>query len=376
MIPLRCKSHKQPVQRLWQVARAPGGIPAGRSIEGAWAENTQRPGAWIKEARALSPGIYCQLCLESGLKTPMPDYDEADIKAAGLNDPPHIGLKASEFSADRAWAIVEKEYRSLIVAKRERPAAPARYDRTLREDKRLDPRMREALYDRLLQGGDLWSHQALAIDAALEGKDVVIETATASGKSLCYWVPIFNSLVSNEKATALYIAPLNALAEDQMRSIERFSRRPPPSSLRPWDHYTRSVDVGATPILVARYDGSTSPQSQLRTRIRKAQPRVLVTNPDMLHYGILPHHDKLWIEFFRNLRFIVIDELHVYKGMFGTHFANVLRRVLRIVKSYGGKPQIIACSASIGNPLDLFKAVAGRPSPILVAASANGAPLV
>ncbi|MDP2728961.1 MAG: DEAD/DEAH box helicase [Dehalococcoidales bacterium] len=370
----RCRKHRQPLQKLWQIAQASDGELAGRTIDGSARENKQRPGGWILDKSGLLPGLYCKMCIQEGSKIPLPDYDDRDIAEAGLNDPPHIGLKAADFSAQNTWRIIEKEFGRLVVITRDRAKTSPIFDASLRTDQRLDTSIRTTLYDRILMGSNLWAHQAKAIDAALNGNDVVIETATASGKSLCYWVPILNMAVKRPTSTAIYIAPLNALAEDQMRAVEKFGGEPQAYSSGTLEYYTRSVKIGSSVVRVARYDGSIK-DSALRRRISRSSPQVLVTNPDMLHYGILPNHSTIWSDLFGNLGYIVLDELHVYKGMFGAHFANVVRRVLRLAQMHGQRPQIIACSASIGNPSELFQLITGRPSPILVSASDNGAPV-
>ena len=348
---------------------------AGRPLEGAY-KGGLLPGGWIQEGRELAEGLYCQLCLDDGDCDPLADYDEQDLADAGLLDTPHIGQSASDFSLDAAWERLSKPLSKLVIATRDRAASPARFDTRLRTDARLHSELRTALYERVLGGGDLWSHQADAIDAALAGKDVVVETATASGKSLCYWVPILNGVLQEPTATALYIAPLNALVEDQLQAVERFGSHPSTGHVKPgsYAHYARTVRIGSSSLLVGRYDGSLK-SDDVRRLIRQNKPQVIVTNPEMLHYSIVPHHRKAWSYLVSNLRYLVLDELHVYKGMFGANFANILRRLFRLAAHYGNEPQIIGCSASIGNPEALFRALTGRDKQTLIPASANGAPL-
>ncbi len=205
---------------------------------------------------------------------------------------------------------------------------------------------------------------------------MVVETATASGKSLTYWVPILNTMLKESTGTAIYLAPLNALVEDQLQAIERPAADPPIVHARPgsYSQYVRKVRLGSKTVVVARYDGTLQNQD-LRKQIRSERPQVIVTNPDMLHRSMIPHHAGASAHLFANLRFIVLDEMHVYKGMFGSNLANILRRVLRVASHYGQKPQIIACSASIGNPKELFAALTGRVDPIVIPASASGMPV-
>ena len=180
----------------------------------------------------------------------------------------------------------------------------------------------------------LYTHQVEAIEQIRAGKNIVIETGTASGKTLCYNLPVLESLLERPSTCALYIFPTKALAQDQIRALANFSSGDPAlqSALR-----------------LHPYDGDT-PQDR-RRQIREAV-NLLVTNPDMLNIAILPHHPR-WSRFFANLRFVVIDEMHTYRGVFGSHVANVVRRLRRICHYYGGNPQFICCSATIANPLAL-----------------------
>ncbi|MCZ6680820.1 MAG: DEAD/DEAH box helicase [Candidatus Poribacteria bacterium] len=180
----------------------------------------------------------------------------------------------------------------------------------------------------------LYTHQAESIERIRSRKNIVIETGTASGKTLCYNLPVLECLLESPSACALYLFPTKALAQDQIRVLVNLAEAHPDleSALR-----------------VHTYDGDT-PQYQ-RRRIRE-EANLLVTNPDMLNIGILPHHSR-WSRFFANLRFVVIDEMHAYRGVFGSHVANVMRRLLRICDYYGGRPQFICCSATIANPLEL-----------------------
>lgn len=373
MISFRCRKHRQSVQRLWQIAPVGKSSRAARPLEGAHLTGLS-PGAWVKENRKLAPGLYCQHCMDSGDVSPLPDYDEQDLREVGLLDTPHIGQTASDFDLDAAWKKLSKPLSKMVVATRDRAAAPARFDTRLRSDTRLQPDLRTILYDHVLRGGDLWSHQAAAIDSAFSGKDVAVETATASGKSLCYWVPVLNELLREPNATAIYVAPLNALVEDQLQAVERFgSDTPTHATPGSYDHATRTIRLGSRSLLAGRYDGTLT--DDVKKRIRTNRPRIVVTNPEMLHRSILPQHGKSWNYLVSNLRYLVLDEMHVYKGMFGANFANVLRRLFRLAAYYGREPQVIGCSASIGNPEALFTALTGRNKPVLIQASASGAPL-
>ncbi len=246
MISFWCRKHRQPMQQLWQVAQDGSHGRAGRPLGGNSKEGLT-PGGWLKENRKLVPGLYCQHCLADGDTAPLGEYDQEDLADAGLLDTPHVGQGAIDFQLDVAWKKLSQPLSKLVVATRDRKASPAKIDTRLRTDSRLHRDLRTALYGRMLAGGDLWSHQAAAIDAGLEHKDVVVETATASGKSLCYWVPVLNEILKNPSTTALYIAPLNALVEDQLRAVERFGSDPPMTASQfrgRIAHYTRSIRIG------------------------------------------------------------------------------------------------------------------------------------
>jgi DEAD/DEAH box helicase domain-containing protein len=177
----------------------------------------------------------------------------------------------------------------------------------------------------------LYSHQSAAVEQVRAGKNVVAVTPTASGKTLCYNLPVLNAVLENADRRALYMFPTKALAQDQLAELH--------------DLATRLDDRFG----VFTYDGDTPGDARRAIRERG---HIVLTNPDMLHTGILPHHTK-WIRLFENLRYIVLDELHTYRGVFGSHLANVLRRLRRIARFYGSNPQFICCSATIANPGEL-----------------------
>jgi DEAD/DEAH box helicase domain-containing protein len=201
----------------------------------------------------------------------------------------------------------------------------------------LDPRLISNLQSRGILS--LYSHQSHAIAAALRGDNVAVVTGTASGKTLCYNLPVLQALLADARARALYLFPTKALAQDQANELSQLT-----SNLQ-------------SPIPVRLYDGDT-PQAQ-RSAIRKAGG-ILISNPDMLHTGILPHHTK-WESLFSNLHYVVLDELHTYRGVFGSHMANVLRRLRRICAFYGSAPQFICASATIANPKELAERLIEAP---------------
>ncbi|MGB4223130.1 MAG: DEAD/DEAH box helicase, partial [Syntrophorhabdus sp.] len=187
------------------------------------------------------------------------------------------------------------------------------------------------LLQKILTGqgiGKLYSHQAQAIELVHQGRDVVLVTPTASGKTLCYNIPVLQKILEEPETRAIYLFPTKALANDQMTEIHGLIR-----------------ELKAN-IKTFTYDGDTPDDA--RQAIRK-QGNVVVTNPDMLHAGILPHHTK-WQKLFSNLKYVVVDELHIYRGVFGSHVTNVFRRLKRICRFYGQDPVFICCSATVANP--------------------------
>ena len=184
----------------------------------------------------------------------------------------------------------------------------------------------------------LYAHQATAIGHIRNGKHIVIVTGTASGKTLCYTVPVTEALLDDGNATMLFIYPTKALAQDQLRALGAFQESEP-----------------GIQFMAGTYDGDT-PQN-LRRRIRDGS-NVVLTNPDMLHQGILPQHAR-WSRLFASLKYIVIDEVHAYRGVFGSHLANVMRRLKRICRHYGATPQFICCSATIANPREHAERICG-----------------
>ncbi|TET55578.1 MAG: DEAD/DEAH box helicase, partial [Dehalococcoidia bacterium] len=196
----------------------------------------------------------------------------------------------------------------------------------------------------------LYSHQAKAVNAIFGGKNVIIATPSASGKTLCYHLATLDALLRDRNSHALYIFPTKALAQDQLRSLKQIAR--PLSSRAPTG---RGGVISQDAIAV--FDGDT-PQNE-RANIRR-RARIVLTNPDMLHLGILPHHQS-WARLFRNLKYVVIDETHVYRGVFGSHVANVLRRLRRLCSSYGSAPQFICSSATIANPEEHARNIIGLP---------------
>jgi DEAD/DEAH box helicase domain-containing protein len=180
----------------------------------------------------------------------------------------------------------------------------------------------------------LYAHQRAAWDTAARGEHLILATGTASGKSLAFNLPVLDAIAREPKTRAFYLYPTKALAQDQARALAKLE---PPN------------------VRAAIYDGDTPPER--RWQIRK-WANLILTNPDMLHVGVLPHHDR-WADVLHNLRYVVVDEAHVYRGVFGSHVANVLRRLRRLARVYGADPQFLLASATIANPRELASALAG-----------------
>ncbi|MDX2270265.1 MAG: DEAD/DEAH box helicase [Bryobacter sp.] len=211
----------------------------------------------------------------------------------------------------------------------------------------VDARLAKGLRERGIER--LYSHQAQAFEHLEAGRNVVVVTPTASGKTLCYNLPVLNKLLAEPGARALYLFPTKALAEDQLHELHA------------------AVEQMGSDLKCFTYDGDT-PQDARRAIRERAN--VVMTNPDMLHAGILPHHTK-WAKLFENLRYFVIDEMHYYRGVYGSHLANILRRLKRLCAFYGAKPQFICCSATIANPKELAEAVTEEEFALV---DRNGAP--
>lgn len=224
------------------------------------------------------------------------------------------------------------------------PAREAKYAPFPEE---LDVRIVQVLKARGIER--LYTHQRQALECALSGRDLVVVTPTASGKTLCYNLPVLNAILKDNAARALYLFPTKALSSDQVSELYSM------------------VEALGEDIKAYTYDGDTP--ASARTAIRQAG-HVVVTNPDMLHQGILPHHTK-WVRLFENLKYVVIDEIHAYRGVFGSNLANVLRRLERICAFYGAHPTFICCSATIHNPKELAESMTARSMTMI---DDNGAP--
>lgn len=211
----------------------------------------------------------------------------------------------------------------------------------------VHPRLVEALKKKGFSS--LYSHQSQAWQKIREGKNVVVVTPTASGKTLCYNLPVLDCILRDPSSRAIYLFPTKALSQDQRAELDE------------------TIELLGEEIKIFTYDGDTPQDAR---RAIRSQGHIIITNPDMLHSGILPHHTK-WIKLFENLKYIIIDELHNYRGVFGSHVANVIRRLKRIASFYGAKPQFILSTATIANPQDMAQKMIEEPVELI---DQNGAP--
>jgi len=256
-----------------------------------------------------------------------------------MSTPPRRSADSPAGLADEIAA--SKFFRDAVVHRRHLPGAPARFAEPAAP-------LPEPLARALRANGvtRLYAHQAEAIDALRAGRNVVAVTPTASGKSLVYMVPTIERALESPAATSLYLFPYKALAQDQLRSFRSLAAATDPR-----------LEAGA-----AVYDGDT-PESERRA-IRAHPPRVLITNPDMLHLAVLAHH-RPWADFFARLDLVVIDELHVYRGVFGSHLHHVIARLRRLCRHYAATPRFVACSATIGNPGAFAEGLIGEPFQVI-----------
>jgi DEAD/DEAH box helicase domain-containing protein len=243
-----------------------------------------------------------------------------------------------------ATLLADPEIAPLIAAHRQLEPRPPRHAPWPRG---IDPRLVTALRGRGIEAP--YTHQAAAFEHASARRNVVVVTPTASGKTLCYNLPVLDAIAKDPAARALYLFPTKALAADQLVELRAFAD---------------AADLG---LKSHTYDGDTPPN--VRSVVRAAG-QVVITNPDMLHSAILPHHTK-WFKLFENLQYVVVDELHTYRGLFGSHVANVVRRLRRICRHYGADPVFVCASATIANPRELAERIIEAPVELV---DDNGAP--
>jgi DEAD/DEAH box helicase domain-containing protein len=272
----------------------------------------------------------------------MPDTLSLDFSSGA----PELGLSrpAGLDAALARFETLRGDPGSVVRAIHHQPAKPAEYADI---PAAVHPELRRALEERGI--ARLYSHQARSFDLAAAGRNAVVVTPTASGKTLCYNLPVLNALLADPNVRALYLFPTKALAEDQLHELQR------------------AIDGTGAELRAFTYDGDTPQDARKAIRERA---NIVLTNPDMLHSGILPHHTR-WAKLFENLRYIVIDELHYCRGVYGSHLANILRRLKRICAFYGAAPQFLCSSATIANPRELAQALAETPFELI---DTSGAP--
>ncbi len=265
----------------------------------------------------------------------------------GFPEPGQLGLTrpAGLDAALTRFEMLKGEPGSVIRAIHRQPASPGRFADI---PGAVEPSLRDALAKQGI--ARLYSHQAEAFETVAAGKNVVVVTPTASGKTLCYNLPVLNRLITEPDARAMYLFPTKALAEDQLHELQQ------------------AVDRMGSGIRAFTYDGDTPQDARKAIRERA---NIVLTNPDMLHSGILPHHTR-WAKLFERLRYFVIDELHYCRGVYGSHLANIIRRLKRICEFYGSSPQFICCSATIANPRELAQTLTGEPFDLI---GTSGAPV-
>ena len=251
---------------------------------------------------------------------------------------------AADDPVRRLAARLKRKYGSRVTGELVAPGSPGRFEPLPDE---LHPALRQALHSRGVD--QLYSHQSRAWGQVRAGVDSVMVTPTASGKTLCYNLPVLQAVLEGG-GKALYLFPTKALSQDQVAELTELNQ------------------AGELGIRAYTFDGDTPGDARKAVR---THGDIVVSNPDMLHQAVLPHHTK-WAQFFENLRFVVIDEMHIYRGVFGAHMANLMRRLDRICRFYGARPVFVLCSATIANPEDLAARLVGRP---VTAISESGAPV-
>ncbi len=396
---MRCSTCRAP--DLWQIAWSDEPKPYARSLKGAI--GTPRAGAWIgrgapgfpEDLAAVGSGPYCFGCAAfrpdemPRLGPLLAEQPTGHALTAPVVKPQQPAAALHPFRLDHTIALLER-----AAEKRVRPPHVVQTPRPARTmPTNALKRLRREVGALLTR--DLYTHQHRAIDLGLRGQNVVIATATASGKSRCYQTLTAQCLAESGDATVLYLAPLNALIVDQLDAFDRFFRggeEPASSANGQLETYLRTVSLGEKEIPIARYDGAVPSEAhgvRVRAAIREAQPRLLLTNPEMLVQALLPNASRskgpdvpskgssdAWAGFFRGLRLIIVDELHAFRGVFGAHLANVLRRVRRmadLTQGHSERIRYFASSATIRDPAATAQRILGVPMAV-VDETMNGAP--
>lgn len=294
-------------------------------------------------------GFFCGNCL--GAVEIEPEFAEY------LSDLPASFIDPTSFKADPFVQRIRETLIDSDIYVHESPARDAKFSNLKHH---IERPLVESLENQRINSKKLYAHQVKAIDATLSGTNVIISTSAASGKTLCFNIPVLNSVLKDQQSHALYIYPTKALAQDQILKILKFDEDYSDEKLGSQKGSFFRFSIGGVRMSLGKYDGATS--NFERTVMReKEHPNILITNPDMLHTAILRNNLK-WERFFSGLKFIVLDEIHSYKGIFGSNVSLVLRRLRAICEFRGSNPQFILCSATIGNPLEHAKALTGLSS--------------
>lgn len=377
IVAIRCRTHNRGERprpfHLIQVAPDHNQQRARRELTAA--NDAIVKGPWEHTPRPFPSGIYCMHCVNEGKREPIA-IDDEDLRDLGLADPPLVFQSPAAFSAEAFVRSLQSKYGAHVHDVHDLPERAAVYDDGS-FTARLHPGLQRAMRERLLPAdGKLYAFQAEAVRAALGGHDVVVTTPTASGKSLTYTLPIVDQLLRDPSATALYLSPLVALTEDQLDSVSRIDiagtdwhKKGERFSIH---RVCRTLDTGSGKLTVARYDGQVLKGD--RKEIRERKPQYVLTTPDMLHAAILAgsFNDNQWRYLLAGLRYVVIDELHTYRGVLGASFANLLRRLQRLCQLHGSNPQFLCASATMVEPAQTVEQLIGR-TPVVVDGSDTGA---
>lgn len=332
--------------------------------------------AWSYTSRPFDSGLYCCHCINEGVCEVIP-VDLEDLRDLGLADLPLVFQSAESFQAAKLVDSLKNRYHDAIRDICEFPERPALFDDSAMIS-HLHPTLQQVLQKKVLpKDGKLYLFQAKAIEAALNGNDVIVTTPTASGKSLTYTLPAFDSLLRFSDATALYLSPLVALTEDQFEALTRFDESGT-DWIKKGERFSihrvcRTLTIGSEKVMIARYDGSVSTGD--REEIRRRRPQYVLTTPDMLHMAILrgAFDDRHWRYLLAGLRYVVIDEMHIYRGVLGASFANLIRRLQRLCRLHGANPQFLCASATMVDSVGTVERFIGR-RPVGVDGSNSGAP--
>jgi DEAD/DEAH box helicase domain-containing protein len=353
----RCRSHQRGNSAIRSRLVVTG--KDGKTYERSFIQSVQEQitvTSWRESSLNLSQGMYCEDCIREARFDVLEDNFEYIIRKIGDIEP-FILVDAKDVNADTLADQIESRFDQSAYRKKIPAVMPQYADwNTVNFHSDLLHTLRTRV---LPPNGQLYAFQAEAVASVMAGHDTVITTPTASGKTLAYLLPILDTIIRNPQATALYISPLNALTEDQLDAICRFDE-----SGKDWNllaqtfhqyHSIRTIKIGNSEIRIGRYDGTVENKSG----VVATNPNIILTNPDMLHVGILTNPKK-WQHFFSNLKYIVIDEVHTYRGVMGSGMANIVRRLLATCQRNGSQPVLVCASATIANTSYVLQVLTGR----------------